>query len=282
VRRGTSLLSPARCVLAFVGAVVLVASCSGSSGGSSGSTTNGATPQDTTYPPRVALFGDSLAWEAEPYYTSRIKATGETALTYDSYGGTAICDWLPRMREIAATFDVHAAELQFSGNALTPCMQGYPPPTQAYYDKYRDDATAAINIFVPRGTHVFLVGAPITRSQSLSDPGWDRLNRIYEQLAAQDPVHVTYVDAGSAVEGPGHTFVQTLPCLLLEPCIGPVVDNAPSNTVRAPDGAHFCPVVSGDAAGIVGGCPIYSSGAFRYADAMVSALATPVVAARSP
>jgi hypothetical protein len=69
--------------------------------------------------------------------------------------------------------------------------------------------------------------------------------------------------------------VQTLPCLAVEPCIGPVIDGVPSNDVRAPDGAHFCPVESGDQNGVINGCPIYSSGAFRYANAMVEPLARP-------
>ncbi len=135
---------------------------------------------------------------------------------------------------------------------------------------------AAIDIFAPTGDRVFLVGAPITRKQAETEPTtWDRLNLMYAQLAAADPTTVTYVDAGSAVEGPGHTYVETLPCLAHEVCDGPVVNQVPSNVVRAPDGAHFCPVKSGDEAGVIGGCPVYSSGAFRFADAMVAALAIP-------
>jgi hypothetical protein len=261
-------------VLVVVGA--LLASCSGGSGKgatSSGSTTT-SVPAVVTYPPRVALFGDSLSWEAQPYYTDLVHATGETALTFDSHGGTAVCDWLSRMAEVAAASHPVAAQLQFSGNALTACMAGSAPPSQAFLDKYRADTLAAIQIFVPTGAHVYLIGAPISRSQQ-SDPNWDALNRQDAQLAAADPAHVTYVDAGAAVEGPDHAWVQTLPCLAIEPCIGPVVDGVPSNDVRAPDGAHFCPVISGDQNGVIGGCPVYSSGAFRYANAMAQALARP-------
>jgi len=272
----TGATSAPRWRLALAGAVaavvVLVAAASCSSQKSPGAAPASTTTQPPQYPPRVALFGDSLAWEAQPYYTDLVHATGETALTYDSHGGTAICDWLQRMREVEAQHHPVAVQLLFSGNALTPCMSGAAPPSQAYYDKYRADTEAAIAIFVPGGAHVFLVGAPINRH---SEPGWDRLNQQYASIAAADPAHVTYVDAGPAVEGPGHTYVQTLPCLAVEPCTGPVVDTVPSNTVRSPDGAHFCPVQSGDAAGVIGGCPVYSSGAYRYADAMVGALATP-------
>ena len=81
---------------------------------------------------------------------------------------------------------------------------------------------------------------------------------------------MTYVDAGAAVEGPGGTFTSTLPCLAAERCTGPVVNGVPSNIVRSPDGGHFCPNSSGNAAGQVGTCDTYSSGAFRYAAAIAA------------
>jgi hypothetical protein len=268
-------------ILAIIAALVaaggVVASCSGSSGQAeknATATTGSVNPQNKTYPPQVALFGDSLSGEAQPYYVDLVGATGETAHTYDSFGGTAMCDWIPKMREVEAQYHPHAVELQFSGNALTECMKNYPPPSQAYYDKYRADTETAINIFVPGGAHVFLIGAPITKGQYESEPDWNRLNLQYEEIAAADPAHVTYVDAGTAVEGPDHTYMQTLPCLQVEPCIGPVVNNVPSNTVRSPDGSHFCPVEHGNEEGVIEGCPQYSSGAYRYANAMVQALAT--------
>ena len=143
---------------------------------------------------------------------------------------------------MAATLRVEAIILEFSGNALTPCMAGLSYYTPAYYAKYRADTMAAISTWVRTGAHVFLIGAPVTRQQQESVPLWDALNLQYAQIAAADPVHVTYVDAGAAVEGPGGVYSQTLPCLIGEPCTGPVVDGVPSNVVRAADGVHFCPV----------------------------------------
>jgi len=265
-------------VLASVVALTVASCSSGTQHAASPAPSTTAAPGGPAKPPpaEVALFGDSLSWEAQPYYTFLLKTNGETGVAYDSHGGTAICDWLSKMREVAKTIKLEAVDVQFSGNALTACMKGYPPMTQAYYDKYRADAVAAIDIFAPTGAHVFLVGAPITQKQAETEPTtWDRLNQIYAQLATADPTTVTYVDAGSAVEGPGHTYVETLPCLPHEVCDGPVVNQVRSNVVRAPDGAHFCPVMSGDEAGVIGGCPVYSSGAFRFANAMVVAVTVP-------
>jgi hypothetical protein len=220
---------------------------------------------------QVALFGDSLSWEAQPYYEELITTHKEVAHTYDSYGGTAVCDWFAKMREVESQLHPTEVQLQFSGNNLTPCMEGLEPYSSPYYEKYRADTLTAINIFVPSGTHVFLIGAPITRAQQFV-PQWQALNLQYEEIAKADPEHVTYVDAGSAVEGPGHTYTDTLPCLAHESCVGPIVNGVASNVVRAPDGAHFCPTEQGNEAGVIGGCSVYSSGAYRYAKAMVEAL----------
>lgn len=224
---------------------------------------------------RVALFGDSLAWEAQPYYAKLLEAAKENARTYN-HGGTAICDWFSRMHEVESRYHPEAVELEFSGNNLTPCMSGYQSYSTAFYEKYRADTLKAIDIFVPAGAHVYLIGAPITRQQQQSVPGWQRLNLQYKQIADADPGHVTYVDAGTAVEGANHTYTDTLPCLEDEPCTGPVVDGVRSNIVRSPDGGHFCPNEEGNQAGVIGGCTVFSSGAYRFAKAMVEALGIPL------
>jgi hypothetical protein len=237
-------------------------------------TTANPAVRSARHPARVAVFGDSLAFEAEPYYMAFMRRIADTGVTYDSFGGTAICDWLSIMRGVESRSHPRAVELEFSGNALTPCMKGLARPERDYYAKYRADTEAAIKIFVSGGAHVYLIGAPITRAESSSGANWNALNEQYAAIAAADPLQVTFVDAGRVVEGPGPTYVQTLPCLLKEPCTGPVVNGIRVDTVRAPDGVHFCPVTSGNHRGVIRRCAVYSSGAYRYARAMAEALAT--------
>lgn len=222
-------------------------------------------------PAQVALFGDSLAWEAQPYYNDLMHKAGDVVHTYDTYGGTAVCDWLQRMQEVESQYHPGAVELEFSGNNLTPCMKGHELYSTSYYQKYRADTIAAIDIFVPHGARVYLIGAPITRAQQ-SSPHWQKLNQQYEQIASSDPRHVTYTDAGTAVESTGHTYTETLACLPDEPCTGPVVNGVASNVVRSSDGTHFCPTEEADQTGVIGGCSVYSSGAYRYARAMAEAV----------
>jgi hypothetical protein len=212
----------------------------------------------------VDLFGDSLGYQAEPYLDTFFDEAGNVTVSNNTFGGTATCDWLSKMAAAAASHP-QAAVLVFSGNAFTPCMDGVAVRSPRYYDLYTGDTEQAIQLFRAAGAHVFLVGAPIDRS---SVAGWARLDDIYRQLARDDPLAVTYVDAGAAVESPSGGFTWQLPCLSIEPSCG----SSGTNTVRSPDGIHFCPDGTLATAGVTGPCDEYSSGAFRFALAIASAV----------
>jgi hypothetical protein len=115
------------------------------------------------------------------------------------------------------------------------------------------------------GAHVFLVGTPI---DEFSVAGWDRLDGTYRQLAHADPLAVTYVDAGAAVESASGGFTWQLPCISMEPNCSA---NG-TNVVRSPDGIRFCPDGTPAAAGVTGPCDEYSPGAFRFPLAIVTAV----------
>lgn len=222
----------------------------------------------------VGLFGDSLAVQAEPYFNLLIQAGGRAKVTDFTYGGTAACDWVSKMESYARTEHPQAVVIEFVGNTFTACMKGCLFGSKAAVTLYCSAISTAIDVFLGLGTHVFLIGTPITRSEWAShDSKWDALNVAFAALAAKHPTGVSYVDAGKAVEGPHRSYVSTLPCLSFEPCIGPTIAGVRTNVVRSPDGVHFCPNQIGNAVGVVPGCTTYSSGAFRFAAAM----ADPVV-----
>ena len=218
---------------------------------------------------RVGLFGDSLAVQSEPYFNLLVQAGGKADVTDFSYGGTAACDWLSKMRTYARTEHPQAVVFEFIGNTFTACMKGCLFGSPAAVTLYCSAISTAINVFLGLGTHVFLVGTPITRSEWIAHDSsgtpstW--LSRLWRPSIL---LEVTYVDAGRAVEGPHQSFVSTLPCLFFEPCTGPTIDGVRTNVVRSPDGIHFCPNQVGNAVGVVPGCDTYSSGAFRFAAAM--------------
>ena len=125
--------------------------CAAFSSGAAGASPGSSTSSPAARPTQVAVFGDSLAWETQPYYDTLIHADRDVPHTYDTFGGTAICDWFDRMRQVEATYHPQAVELEFSGNNLTPCMKGYELYTAAYYKKYRADTLTAIKIFAATG-----------------------------------------------------------------------------------------------------------------------------------
>jgi hypothetical protein len=220
-------------------------------------------------PVRVGLFGDSLAVQSEPYFNFLLQAGGKARVSNFAYGGTAACDWVPTMREYARTEHPRAVVFEFVGNTFTSCMTGCPLGSPAAVTRYCSAVSTAIQVFLGLGTHVFLIGTPISRTQWIThDSDWDDLNLAFAALAAKHPDHVTFVDSGRADEGPHQSFVSTLPCLFFEPCTGPTIAGVRTNVVRSPDGVHFCPDQSGNAVGQVARCNVYSSGVFRFAAAM--------------
>jgi hypothetical protein len=212
----------------------------------------------------VDLFGDSLGYQAEPYLDMFLAETHDYTVSNFTYGGTATCDWLNRM-DVAAAARPQAALLVFSGNAYTPCMDGASLRSPQYYDLYAAYTKQAIAVFSAVGTHVFLIGTPV---EEFSVPGWEHLNDIYRQLARANPLTVTFVNAGASVETAAGGFTWTLSCMSIEPSCGP--DGI--NTVRSPDGIHFCPDGTRASRGVTGPCGEYSSGAFRFALAMMIAV----------
>lgn len=216
--------------------------------------------------PVVALYGDSLSWEARELFVAELASRAPAApVTVRTHGGTALCDWLDQMRADAAGLAGGVAVVQFSGNNFTPCMldrSGVGLTGESLVDRYRADAETAIAVFRSTGTTVLLAGAPIVDSE---------LNAMYGELAERHD-GVVYVPAGDAVFDGGR-WTATLPCLPGEPCEGGVdASGTPVNVVRAPDALHFCPT-GAEGRGPDDDCPVWSSGAYRFA----LALAAPVI-----
>lgn len=209
----------------------------------------------------VVLLGDSIAEETAPYLRPRL---GDTKMLERSFGGTAPCDWLGS--------DLYADRhrivvVSFTGNSLTSCMAGGEEGHlhgQALIDKYRTDLTALVSEIQAEGARVVLVGqpprGPAASNGTVGDLEVAGINAIYTELA--NAAGVSFVDAGAALEAPDGTFAAELPCRPDEDECG----LAGRNAVRSGDGVHLCPVI-GPAP-----CPVYSSGAFRFADAIANAI----------
>jgi hypothetical protein len=154
--------------------------------------------------------------------------------------------------------------LQFSGNNMTPCMQradGRPMEGADLVAKYASDAEQAVAMLSDRDVVVFLAGSPISRDSTTAAQINAEFRRIADRWKATGG-GVTYVDAGSAVLAFDGTFTETLPCLPDETEERGCQDGR--IVVRAPDGNHFCPIATDGKEP----CPMYSSGAVRFGEAM--------------
>ena len=220
---------------------------------------------------KAILYGDSLAWQAQEFFVAALAGAGITQVTTRTFGGTAICDWFADMRADAVAIHPDVVVVEFSGNALTPCMKtldGAALSGLGYFEKYAADAATVLDIFTPGHTVVWFAGSPIShRAELTGDPTVPALHRIYATLAASNP-YGRYTDAGASVLSGGH-WTETLPCLPTEPCTGGVdAHGTPVNVVRAPDGAHFCPGAPAAVRGVTASCSVWPSGAYRFGNGM--------------
>jgi hypothetical protein len=209
-------------------------------------------------PDTVVIVGDSIAEEAVPYLEDQL---GGVKLVPHVFGGTAPCDWT------VEELDVHEGDLvvvSFTGNSFTPCMAdgaGGHLGGDDLVAKYAADLGALVKGVRDRGGEVLLVAQPERGPSAPDSAELHGINDALTSLADQDGVSL--VDAGAAVEADDGTFTAQLPCLEGEQECGP----RGQNPVRNLDGVHLCPE---NPAGRQ--CPVYASGAFRFATAIADAI----------
>lgn len=224
---------------------------------------------------RVALVGDSLSVESQGNFNLAITGNHRAELRTLTWGGTAICDWVPAIRSMVGSWHPQVMAFQFTGNNITACTHdpktGRPFTGQTLLDNYVYYMSMTINYLQQnRVPDVWLEGlppfkAPASQFGSLRNP----LDAAWAKLAASYKQGVHYYPAGQVLEwhwaNTSNTYTDFMPCMYFEPC---PASTAPFVRVRSPDGVHFCPVLTS------GPCPVWSSGAFRYGMSM----ATPIAA----
>ena len=223
---------------------------------------------------RAALFGDSLAFEAAGDFVFSARLAGYGVETH-VFGGTAPCDWLGDLAELAARPPAErpaVALIEFTGNAFTSCMRpgGATLSDDEIVAAYERDGATFVTGLLGAGIRPVFALAPAVDHVSLVP----RINDTWRSLAATYP-GVAVIDAGIPVEAPDGSFARTLPCAGWE---GPAQGCANGEVVvRAPDGTHFCPTETLIIDGVVGMCPVASPGAVRYALGLAEGLnAAPV------
>jgi hypothetical protein len=258
---------------AFVGGAVTgqhLAS-SDAQGATRGAEGAGDPPGNSPPKRRVFVYGDSLVVQSELYFPAVARAFG-LAVTTRAFGGIAPCDALGWLREDLAARQPELVVFAFSGNSLTDCMRdasGKLRAGQKLLAAYRSDLDAAIAAATEARVPFVLASPPAPENRSRT---WEQLDILFRDIAAAHP-GVQYTDAGTQI-APDGQFAATQRCLPFElnlPQSKSLCLSEGGNIgVRSADGVHFCSDPA-NATTIAASCAEYSSGAFRYAIALVTA-----------
>ena len=219
--------------------------------------------------PLVLVYGDSLIHEAAPYAEQLLRDVGHVEYRVMGTAGAATCDWLPGMRADAAHARPAAVVIGFFGNSFSPCMQdaaGHSVTGDEWLARYRAASLEVLSIFNAPDTTVWFATGPISKwAEDAKDPWPARFDAMLREVAASNP-RARFVDSAAAVLW-DHHWARFLPCIPSEPCQGGVdIWGRPVNVVRNLfDNTHFCPAPFPR----LDRCPIYSSGAMRFAGGML-------------
>jgi hypothetical protein len=223
-------------------------------------------------PQRVFVYGDSLVVQAEPYLASVANAL-DLEVTPNAFGGIAPCDALAPLAHDLRYSTPHLVVFAFSGNSFSDCMRDTNGALLTGGDvlaRYRTDIETAVLIATHAGVP-FVLASPPAREDG--NGNWQELDTMFREIAAAHEPFVQYADAGAQI-APDGQFAATQRCLPFElnhsPSKGLCVSEGGSIGVRAADGVHFCSEASPPTPNPPS-CSEYSSGALRYAIALVTA-----------
>ncbi|MGK5628542.1 SGNH/GDSL hydrolase family protein [Streptomyces sp. URMC 123] len=253
-------------------------------------------------PFHVLYLGDSLATESAAVVRAEIEAAGRARVRAVPYGGMTLCDYLEGRPETSYVPAGHKAAalvraertdvvvLQFWGNSwqFTPCMNGIPAGTEAYYERLRSDARELTDqIGRAAGSRGPAAARPrvvwVAQGPDADRP--DRIRRLNGVYAAQAAATGDLVaDAGWHVSMAAYPYdnlprdryrwTRYLPCTEFERthpeyCTEPDSYGGVTRLHRDDDPLHFCLVRAVDA---MAPCGVPSPGVLRYGRAIATAV----------
>ncbi len=209
----------------------------------------------------VSFFSDSLGWQARGYLKDNLNPKTTGFSSQGSFPGFAPCDDLKLVEKLTSATAPTIAILQFSGDRGTRCMKGVTTAKELIA-KYTKDLDTIIGLLLRDGTRYVIVDrGPIAKHNYWWFPVMRKMYGVI--VASWHSPRVLYAQGADAVvETPAGGFTRSLPGLPIEVRFTRC-SRGSSITVRASDGLHFCP--KPDAVGLGSPCPVYASGAFRFA-----------------
>jgi hypothetical protein len=220
--------------------------------------------------PYADVWGDSLMVQAHDPFVFGLHNMGYDHTNVNAYGGTAPCDWLSSIQAAAkANPKPRIAILEFAGNNYTACTHRYTG--QQLQDEYNNVIAAEVLTLEHAGIRTYVLSTPATSpaAQALHP---DISNPDLMQAEHNGTLFGggTWLDSGgqqnAPIVNPDGTFAQVLPCTSWETGSFCGTAGPGHNIMRSADGIHFCPTTVGNNTGVTPtSCPVYDSGAMRYA-----------------
>jgi hypothetical protein len=233
----------------------------------------------------VYVYGDSLMAESQTPLQFQLGLDHISSVIHD-HGGTALCDWIPTIQAGVDSIRPTMVVIEFSGNALTPCMTG-ARSRSSWLAKYQADLVHLAAWLHTRGVSLLVVAGPpgihktgarvvipttwsIGRIPQGYAPNDTELNDMYQATVSRYQAQgwdMSYLAADNAVAGPNGQWTYVLPALPFET---PSMGRAASGliVVRASDYAHFCPSTVATPDGVTHDSKVWDGGAWRYAAAI--------------
>lgn len=227
--------------------------------------------------PVIGIYGDSIAFQSIPWSDAAIHDRGLRVRGL-RFPGLAACDVVPSVLADLSAPRAHRPRVvvvSSVGNSVTECMRteagGLAEVNSPEYLTAYDDALRAI----AEATAVAGVPMLFTWGPSSSPFGetWDgsgHIALIAAALADEHP-HLRVVDVGASVMGADGDYGVYLPCLADETADDGCVDGEIRVRVSEADGHFHCRESETAPSGWPRPCPVYSSGARRYGEALAAA-----------
>ena len=217
----------------------------------------------------VLAYGDSLLNETRETVSGAFGATSDIEIEITAQPLAALCDMTGWLQRDLAVSRPALVVLETRGVDSSVCMRtasgafiarGSPE----YYAKFESDATRFFREARAAGVPVLVVADPPEKAPS-EIAVQTRLTSILHSLASTSTGSVVSDIARDALGG--STWTKTMPCLAAERA-RPECEGSGRIVVRGPNGVNLCPSVPTFGAT----CATYSSGAIRYASAVVTAI----------
>jgi hypothetical protein len=230
---------------------------------------------------KVHYYGDSLLTEAHWELTSKYASKSGWALSQTWEPGIALCALVPLIQQDVANTNPYRIVIQTYGNVAASCTeddmgQQLVVGSAGWLARYQQDYETILGVTDAAGTRVTLVESPAAEDHDLN-AAEQSLNALMAQEAAAHQRVSLAVAPANAVEK-NHAFSFSKACTAAEkvnPDSGCGTPKQGQILIRDPDGVHFCPVGHPDGGSQSDGCAVYSSGAVRFGDALVTAGTAP-------